>query len=302
MRVIITGGTGLIGRVLAADLAADGHEAIVLSRDPGRAQALPRGVRAERWDGRTATGWGALTDGADAIVNLAGENLASGRWTAARKERIRRSRYDAGRAVVQAVSEATVKPKVVIQASGANYYGLQGDEPATETTAPGDDFLAMVCVEWEAATAAVDAFGVRRVVCRTGLVLSRRGGILPLWALPFRFGVGGRVGSGRQWVPWIHIQEQVAAIRFLIDNEEARGAFNLCAPEATTNAEFSRTLARVLRRPNLLWVPGFAMRAVLGEMSALVLSGRRVTPARLQQMGYQFKFPTLRQALTDQLR
>lgn len=302
MRVIVTGGTGLIGRALCADLAGDGHEVFVLSRNPARATGLPAGVRAEKWDGRTAAGWGPLAEGVDAIVNLAGENLSSGPWTASRRARIRRSRVDAGRAVSQAVAEARVKPKVVIQASAVGFYGPRGDEIVTEETAPGGDFLAQVCVEWEAATAEVEAHGVRRAITRSGIVLSRQGGALPLWSLPFRFFVGGRLGSGRQWVPWIHILDEVAAIRFLIENQAARGPFNLCAPETTTNAQFSRAMARALRRPNLMWVPGFAMRAVLGELSTMFLTGQRAVPSRLQALGYQFYYPHLNQALGDLLR
>jgi uncharacterized protein (TIGR01777 family) len=301
MRVIITGGTGLIGRALGADLAGDGHEVIALSRNPARVRGLPAGMRAERWDGRTAAGWGALAEGAGAIVNLAGENLF-GLWTAGRRVRIRRSRLEAGHAVVQAVAEAREKPKVLIQASAVGYYGPRGDEVVTEDTPPGSDFLASVCRDWEAATAAVEAHGVRRVVTRWGVVLSRKGGILPVWALPYRLFVGGRLASGRQWVPWLHVRDEVDAIRFLIENEAARGPFNLSSPEPATNAQFSRALARALRRPNLMWVPSFALRLVLGDLSILVLGSQRVLPTRLQALGYQFRCPNLDRALDDLLR
>lgn len=302
MRVIITGGTGLIGRALAASLAGDGHEVIVLSRDSRRHTDLPAGVQVERWDGRTAAGWGPLADGADAIVNLAGENIGAARWTAERKERIRRSRLDAGRAVVEAVAAAGRKPRVVIQASAVGYYGPRGDEELSEEAPPGEDFLALLCVEWEASTAAVEAQGVRRAVIRSGLVFSTAGGSLPRLLLPFRFFVGGPLGSGRQWYSWIHIADEVAAIRFLIANEAARGPFNLCAPNPLTNAELARVIGRVMGRPSFLPTPAFALRLAFGEMAAAVLTGQRVVPARLLQLGFSFRFPTAEAALRDLLR
>lgn len=200
-RTIITGGTGLIGRALAAELVARGHEVIVLSRSPGRV-GLPNGVRVERWDGRSAAGWGSLAEGATAIVNLAGENLAAGRWTSERKQLIRESRLQAGQAVIDAVIRTTRKPRVVIQASGVGYYGPRGDEFVTEEAPPGTDFLARLCVDWESSTALVESMGVRQAIIRTGLVLSRQGGALPRLLLPFRFFVGGPMGSGHQWYPW----------------------------------------------------------------------------------------------------
>src|SRR5689334_12122533 len=199
MRVIITGGTGLIGRALAADLAFERYEVIVLTRRPEQVTRLPQGVRAVGWDGRTAAGWGGLADGADVIVNLAGESIAAGWWTEARKRRILESRVNAGRAVVEAVNAATRKPGLVIQASAVGYYGPHGDEEVTETLPAGNDFLADVCREWESSTAEVQALGVRRVILRTGIVLSRAGGPLPLMRLPFQFFVGGPLGNGKQW-------------------------------------------------------------------------------------------------------
>jgi hypothetical protein len=205
MRVIITGGTGFIGCALAVDLAAVGNEVVVLSRNPGKAPGLPVGVRAERWDGRTAAGWGQLADGALAIVNLAGENLAGGgflpaRWTPERKQLIRQSRLDAGHAVVEAVQAARVKPQVVIQSSGIGYYGTRGDRVRTETDGPGADFLARLTVDWEASTAPVALLGVRHVSIRSGVVLSPTEGALYRLLLPFKLFAGGPMGSGRQGV------------------------------------------------------------------------------------------------------
>ncbi len=302
MRVIITGGTGLIGRALAADLAAAGREVIVLSRNPQRSPAMPPGVRLEKWDGRTAQGWGDLADGAEAIVNLAGESIAGGRWTAARKRRIRESRLAAGAAVVEAVVAARQKPHVVVQASGAGYYGPRGDELILEDTLPGTDFLGQLAVEWETSTAPVEAMGVRRVVVRTGVVLSREGGALPRLILPFRFFVGGPLGRGRQWVPWIHITDEVRAVRFLMENPDAREPYNLTAPNPVPNAQMARVLGRVLGRPSWLPVPAPALRLLLGEMADVLLTGQRAVPQRLLEAGFIFRFPELDAALADLLR
>jgi uncharacterized protein (TIGR01777 family) len=308
MRFILTGGTGLIGSALAASLAGDGHEVVVLTRFPERVADLPSGVRAVGWDGRTSEGWGELANGAAGIVNLAGANVAGEgllptRWSAARKAVLRDSRVNAGRAVVEAVAKAKVKPAVVVQASGVGYYGNRGDERLDEDADPGDDFLASLAArEWEPSTRAVEDMGVRRVVIRSGAVLDARQGALPRLVLPFRFFVGGRLGNGRQYLPWIHLADQVGAIRFLVDQPAARGPFNLVAPEQVTNAEAARTLGRTLRRPSLVPVPGPALRLALGELAAVLLEGQRASPDRLLKLGYRFCFPALESALQDLLR
>jgi uncharacterized protein (TIGR01777 family) len=264
-------------------------------------------VRAERWDARTAGGWGALADSADAIVNLAGESIAGeglipNRWTAEHKRRIRDSRLNAGRAVTQAVEAATHQSRVVIQASGAGYYGSHGDEEVTEETPAGNDWFEKVAVEWESSTAAVETLGVRRAIIRSGVVLSTEGGAFPRLLLPFRFFVGGPLGSGRQWLPWIHIADEVRAIRFLIENPAASGPFNLTAPNLLTNAEFSRVVGQVMRRPAFMRVPAFALRLLLGEMSIVLLEGQRAVPQRLQDSGFSFRFPEAEAALRDLLQ
>lgn len=300
MKVIITGGTGLIGRALTAELLRDGYEVIVLSRRPeAYAGKVPAGARLEKWDGRTAAGWGHLVEDADAIVNLAGENIAAGRWTAARKQRIRESRINAGRAVTEAISAAGRKPRVLVQASAVGYYGPRKDEEVDEDAPPGDDFLGRVAVEWEASTAAVEEQGVRRVVIRTGIVLTPEGGALARMVLPFRLGLGGPFGSGRQWFPWIHIADEVGAIRFLMENEATRGPYNLTAPNPVRQAEFARALGRALRRPAFLPVPAFALRLLFGEMADALLTGQRAIPRRLLEAGYTFRFPELTAALRD---
>jgi len=301
MRVILAGGTGLIGRALAANLVADGHEVILLSRSPGRVTGLPAGARAEEWDGRTAAGWGPLADGAQAVVNLAGENLGAARWTTERKRRIRESRLNAGQAVVQAVQAAGRAPRVAIQSSAVGYYGPQGDQELAEEAPPGSDFLAQLCVEWEASTAPVEALGVRRAVVRSGVVLSARDGALPRMLLPFKLFAGGPLGNGRQWLSWIHIADEVAAIRFLIETEEASGPFNLTAPHPLTNAEFGRAVGRVLGRPAWLPAPALALRLALGEMATVVLDGQRAVPRRLLDLGFTFRFPEAEAALRDLL-
>ena len=301
MHILITGGSGLIGRALIANLTRDGNEVIILSRRPERIIGLPAGVSAKWWDGHTTEGWRSLVDGVDAIINLAGESISSGRWTKQRKRRILESRLNAGRAIVQAVEAAPRKPRVVIQASGVGYYGPCGDEEITEETPSGHDFLAQVAVEWEASTAPLETLGVRQVVIRTGVVLSTAGGALPRMLLPFRLFAGGRLGSGRQWFPWIHIADEVGAIRFLIENETASGPFNLTAPTPLSNAEFSHLLGERLRRPVLMPTPGFALRLIFGEMATILLDGQRVIPRHLLQLGFTFQFLEAGSALRDLL-
>lgn len=299
-RIIITGGTGLIGNALLERLTADGHEVLILSRNPAKARRLPQGARAMAWDGRTANGWGALADGAQAIINLAGATLARPPWTTDYKRTIRESRINAGRAVTEAVRLAQQKPQVVIQSSGVNYYGLHGDQVVTEETPAGDDFLAEVCKAWEASTAEVEAMGVRHVIMRTAPVLSDKGGILPLIALPFRLFVGGPLGGGQQYWTWIHLADAIGALCFLLANDAAGGPFNLSAPNPVRQAEFSRALARALHRPAWFPTPGFAMKLTLGEMAELLILGsQRVVPQRLQQMGYPFRFTNIATALND---
>jgi uncharacterized protein (TIGR01777 family) len=299
MRVIITGGTGLIGRALSKSLAADGHEVIVLTRSPkSQSQATP-GIQEVRWDAETASGWGHLAEGADAIVNLAGEGIADSRWSEERKKRIYTSRVNAGKAVMEAISAATNKPRALIQASAVGYYGPRKAELLPENAAPGSDFLAQVCFDWEASTAAAEQQGVRRCVARTGIVLSNEGGAWPRIVLPFKLFAGGQIGSGKQYWPWIHIDDEVGAIRFLIENQEAKGIFNLSAPEPLSNKEFAAKLGNVMNRPALFPVPSIALKTLFGEMSTVLLDGQRAVPTHLQALGYNFKFPTAEAAFKD---
>jgi uncharacterized protein (TIGR01777 family) len=302
MRVIIPGGSGLIGRELVASLAADGHEVTVLSRSPEkRRNLLPEGVSIVGWDGMSAEGWGHLVEGADAIVNFAGQSLDGGsfipkRWTPARKQMYLDSRVKPGQAIVEAIRAAENKPRMLIQASASGYYPT-GQERLTEDGPIGDKWQAEVCRVWETSTAEVEAMGVRRAITRTGLVLSTEGGAFPRLLLPFKLFAGGPMGSGRQWMPWIHHQDEVRAMRFLIEQDDASGPFNLCAPNPLQNAEFARVLGRVTRRPSFVPVPGFALRAALGEVAGLVLEGWQMVPERLQEHGFRFNYPELEAAL-----
>lgn len=303
MRVIITGGTGLIGSALSKHLAEAGHEVIVLSRSPERhAGSTPAGVRVVGWDAKTAEGWGALADGAGAIVNLAGAGIADGRWTESRKEAILQSRLGAGRAVVEAVEAAENKPEVLIQSSAVGYYGGGSREVKTESDPPGDDFLARVCKDWEASTEAVEAMGVRRVIIRTGIVLDEDEGALPKMLLPFKLFAGGPVGDGKQPFPWIHIEDEVRAIAHAITHSEMEGPYNLAGPEKHDNASFSKVIGKVMRRPAFMPAPGFAMRLVFGEMADVLLEGQQAVPDRLQATGFAFEYPTAESALRDILR
>ncbi len=302
MRVIITGGSGLTGRRLTDILTAGGYEVVILSRSPQQVTGLPERARVVAWDARSADGWLHEADGATAIVNLAGPSLAGdsffpARWTDERKHYLRQSRLDVGAAVVDAVRRSQEPPGVVIQASAIGYYGPSGDEPVDEQTPPAGDFLAQICIDWEDSSAAVEELGVRRAIMRSGLILSTKDGSLPRVILPYKLFVGGPFGDGKQWWSWIHLFDEARAIRFLIEHSEAHGPFNLVSPNPSTNAEFGRTLARVMKRPHLIPVPAFAMRAAFGEVSNVVLTGQRVLPRRLQELGFEFDFPQLRPAL-----
>jgi len=310
MKILITGGTGLIGRALIDALVADGHKIHVLTRNPDKARnALPSGVLPFQWDGHSPTGWSHLIPAMDAVVNLAGESIAGESlldiltkpWNAASKARIRQSRVDAGNALVAAIEAAEHKPEVFIQASAVGYYGACGDDEINEGFDAGDDFLAETCRLWEDSTAKLDEIGVRRAVIRTGLALAAKGGILPIVLLPFRLFAGGKLGSGEQYVPWIHIEDEVNAIRFLLTNKAARGVYNFAAPNPLRQRELAQVAGRLLHRPSFIPTPGFILKLVLGEKSTLVLDGQRVVPENLQLEGFPFKFNTFEAALADLL-
>jgi uncharacterized protein (TIGR01777 family) len=286
MHVLITGGSGFIGRALARELLADGHRVTVLTRNATRTRArLPEAA------GVVETL--AEASAVDAVVNLAGENLAEGRWTPTRKQALRDSRLDTTRTLLAWMEAQPRRPGVLVSGSAVGWYGPRGDETLGEDAAPGEDFAAQLCCDWEAEAVKAEALGVRVCRIRTGLVLDPEGGALAKMLLPFRLGLGGPLGDGRQWMSWIVRADLVALIRWLLGNQGAQGAYNATAPNPVTNAEFARTLGHALHRPALLPAPGFALRLLFGEMAELLLTGQRVLPARATAQGFQFRYPEL---------
>ena len=288
MRIVVAGGTGFLGSALVTRLREE-HEVLVLTRRPHTSTDIP-------WSpDRIGGAWIHAVQRAHVVLNLAGEPLASGRWTSAKKTAIRASRVDATRAIVDVILDATTPP-ALLNGSAIGIYGPHGDEPVTEATTPGRDFLASVCRDWEAEALRV-ASATRVVLLRTGLVLEKDGGALPQTALPFRFFAGGPLGSGRQYWSWIHRYDWIEMVRWALLNE-ATGAINITAPEPVTNAEFARALGRALHRPALMPAPAFALRLALGEMAdAMILSGQRVLPERATSLGFTFRYPRLDDAL-----
>ena len=295
MRTILAGGTGFLGRALHTRLRGRTHDVTVLTR---RAPANPAQVP---WtpDG-SAGAWAAVFDGADVVVNLCGEGIADARWSEARKQALRDSRVLSTRSVVAAIRAASRPPALLVNASGIGYYGDRGSELVTESTPAGNDFLARLCVEWEeeAHQAAPHA---RVATIRSGLVLDDSGGALKRMLLPFRLGVGGRLGSGQQFFPWIHLDDWVGLVVSILEARDASGPFNVTSPQPVTNAEFTRALGRALNRPAVIPVPSLGLRLALGELADSLLTGQRAIPARAQQMGFQFTFTTIDQALRNLL-
>ena len=291
MRCLITGGSGFIGRALCRSLLADGHEPVVLTRDARRArQHLPAQVAPVERLGDAGS--------VDAIVNLAGENLSDRRWTAARKQALRASRIDTTRNLVDWIAAQQRKPHVLVSGSAIGWYGPRGDEELDEKASPGDDFAAQLCRDWEAEAEKASAFGVRVCRIRTGIVLDADGGALAKMLLPFRLGLGGRFGDGRQWMSWVAREDEVRLIRWLIDTDSAQGAYDATAPVPVTNADFARALGAALRRPALLPAPAFALKLMLGEMAeGLLLSGQRAVPERPEQLGFTFRYTRVDDAL-----
>ena len=301
MRIAVTGSTGLIGSALVRSLLDDGHQVVRLVRRPPAAQ--PDGSTEVRWNpglreiDRSGLAKGA--DGAplDAVVHLAGAGIADHRWTAAYKREIHESRLLGTGTIAEAVAGLEQPPKVLVSGSAVGYYGQTGDRIIDETAPAGGDYLARVCVEWEQATAPAEAAGIRVAHARTGLVVAGQGGawgkLFPL----FRFGLGGRLGNGRQYWSFISLRDEVAALRFLVDNESLSGPFNLSAPAPVTNAEVTAAMGRVMHRPTLAAVPEFALKLVLGEMAVEVVGSHRTVPAKLLDAGFRFTHPTVDQAI-----
>lgn len=298
MKIILAGGTGFIGGALIDALAARGDKVVLLTRDPAAAAAR-LGGKAEplAWDGRSTGDWAQALDGADAVVNLAGESIASGRWTPERKLRLIKSRLDSTRALVAAISSAAKRPAVLVNASAVGYYGGAPEGPVAENAPQGRDFLASLCGQWEREALAAEPLGVRVVLARIGVVLEKGGGALAKMELPFKLFAGGPLGSGDQPFPWIHRDDLVGALLFLIGDEKASGPFNLAAPVAANNREFSAALGRALGRPSWAPAPAFALKLALGEMSEMLLGGQNAVPKKLSDAGYSFKHPDAGSAL-----
>jgi len=307
MRILIAGGSGMIGRRLTSLLVDNGDIVTILSRNPAKVREITGQVKALRWDGKTVQDWGKEIENVDAVVNLTGENLSGegifpNRWTKERKNRLLSSRVNSGKALTQAIEMAGHKPSVFIQASGIGYYGVSQDKTFTEQDGTGNDFMSALGKEWEASSAPVESLGLRRIVVRNGVVLSTTGGALRPLFLQYRLFAGGPLGTGKQYYSWIHIDDEAGAIRFLILQEAARGAFNLTAPNPLTNDEFGRTIAKVMHRPHYFPVPSFAMYLAFGEVAGMVLDGQKVIPKKLLELGYVFKFPALEEAMSDLLK
>jgi uncharacterized protein (TIGR01777 family) len=296
MKVLVSGSSGLIGSAVLENLIAGGHSVIrLVRRAPGQNEV--------HWDPDAGTIATALLEGLDAVVHLAGENIAQGRWTQQKKERIRDSRVKGTQILCQALARLAQPPKVLVAASAIGYYGERGDEVLTEESPPGSGFLADVCRQWEAASSPAAQSGIRVVNLRIGIVLSEKGGALAKMLLPFRLGVGGRVGSGKQYMSWIALDDVVGAINHAIANDSLSGPVNAVAPNPVTNYEFTKALGKVLERPTPFPMPAFAARLALGEMAdELLLASTRVAPRRLLATGYKFLFPELEGALRHLLK
>jgi len=300
MRAIIAGGTGFIGQALISELKEHGWEIVVLSRSPGKvADVFGSGVIGMRWDNGD---WPDLLGPETAIVNLAGENIAKGRWSEAKKKRILDSRIEFGQRMVSAIKSADTPPAVLIQASAVGYYGPRGTTPVDEYAESGSGFLAEVTRKWEASTAELEEMGVRRCIIRTGMVLGH-GGALAKMLTPFKLFLGGPLGSGFQGMSWVHMADEVGAIRFLMENENTSGPYNLTAPAPVRSRKFARILGETLGRPHKLKVPTPVLQLLFGEMAdELLLSGQLALPERLEKAGYEFRYPELNAALRDLLR
>ena len=303
MKILITGSTGLVGTALTQELQRAGHTVFRLVRPGTSAKAVsPSHGFDVNWNPATGELGGAAV-GADAVVNLAGASIADGRWTPQRKALIRSSRMDTTRALVQALAKMSARPRVLVSASATGIYGNRGDEILTEASQPGNDFLSEIAKEWESEAIKAEVLGIRVVRARFGVIFSKHGGALPQMMRPFQFGIGGKIGTGKQWLSWITLDDVVAILRLALENANITGPLNVVSPQPVTNAQFTKILAVTLHRPAVFPAPAFALRFILGEMAdALLLSSQRVQPAQLHKLNYQFTHPDLAAALTSMLK
>lgn len=303
MKIVLSGATGFIGRALVRRLLEDGHQVVVLSRRVDAFKEMSSAaLKVEAWDGQTKGAWASIIEGVDAVVNLAGESIAGARWTAARKKALRDSRLNSTRAVVAAIGMAAQKPVLFVNASAVGFYGNVPNGEVTENSLKGSGFLPNLCAEWEDEAKKAEAFGVRVVLLRLGIVLEKEGGALPKFLTPFHFFVGGPLGSGRQYFPWVHRGDVVGAILFVLQNPSLSGAFNVTSPGILTMKDFCSALGRSIGRPSWAPVPSFVLKALLGEMSEMLLTGQKALSARLQQAGYRFRYPEAETALRNILQ
>jgi uncharacterized protein len=297
MKIMVTGATGLVGTALVAALAREGHTVCRLVRSGTKSTGGTVGTFDVPWDPETGSLGGAAV-GAEAVVNLGGASIAGGRWTNTRKKLLRTSRVDATRALVAALGKMNAKPGVLVSASAVGFYGNRGDETLTEESAPGNTFLANLAKDWETEALRAEEFGTRVVLARFGIVLATEGGALPEMMLPFRFGVGGRIGDGKQWMSWVTLEDVVAILRLALIKSDLRGPINVVAPEPVRNADFVKELAKAMHRPAIFPAPAFALRLAIGEMAdALLLSSQRSVPQELTRAGYSFASRSLTDAL-----
>ena|SRR5688572_1331294 len=295
MNVLIAGGSGFLGKALTNSLKADNHQVIILTR------RAPKHANQIQWDGKTTNGWAHVVNEVDVLVHVAGFGVQYWPWTRKQKQKFIDSRVIPGLALVSAIQSAARRPRVFLQSSGVNRYGLEGEGIADESTPPASDFLAQMTVPWEAVTEPLEELGVRRVVTRNAVVLAKNSGLFPLMTLPVRLFFGGRFGNGKQAVPWIHIADYISAVRLLLDNENAHGPYNLISPTPTSNADFMQAIAKALHRPYWFHIPEFLLKLALGEMSILLTKGRYSWPKRLIELGFQFQFGELKDAMEDLL-
>jgi uncharacterized protein (TIGR01777 family) len=293
MKTVLSGATGFIGKAITEKILSLGGEAIVLSRGAPAVIRDPGGRTVVPWDGRTPGEWIRFLEGADAVINLAGESIAAKPWTPGQKQKILSSRVDATAAIVQAISGVSKKPRVLLNASAVGYYGDVPEGDVTESSPRGGGFLADVCEQWEETAMRAEKYGARVIIARFGIVLEKDGGMLGRILAPFRYFLGGPLGSGRQWLSWVHREDLIEAVLFLAGQSGFSGPFNLTAPDPRTMADFCEAVGKALSRPSLVKVPAFAIRWMLGEMSEMLLTGQRALPERLLRSGFRFKYPSL---------
>lgn len=303
MKIVLAGATGFVGRALVKRLLENGHELVVLSRRVDAFKdTLSPNLKIEPWDGCTSGAWASKLDGADAIVNLAGEGIADKRWTKQRKEALRSSRLDSTRALVSAIAAASKKPSVLVNASAVGFYGPVESGDVTESSPKGSGFLADLCAEWEEEAKKAEASGMRVVRLRLGVVLEKEGGALPKFLPPFRFYAGGPLGSGRQYFPWVHRGDVVGAVVYALEKPALSGPVNVTAPGVVTMGEFCSELGKAMGRPSWAPVPEFALRLLLGEVAGMLVTGQKAVPKRLEEAGYRFRHPEAGPALRHILK